>query len=39
MMFESGFYNNLIWLDIVSDTLLYGGIIAGIWFRIKTLKH
>ena len=39
MMFESGFYNNLIWIDIVSDTLLYGGIIAGIWFRIKTLKH
>ena len=39
MMFESGFYNNLIWLDIVSDTLLYGGIIAGIWFRIKSLKH
>ena len=39
MLFESGFYNNLIWIDIVSDTLLYGGIIAGIWFRIKTLKH
>ena len=39
MMFESGFYNNLIWIDIVSDTLVYGGIIAGIWFRIKTLKH
>ena len=39
MMFESGFYNNLIWFDIISDTLLYGGIIAGIWFRIKTLKH
>jgi hypothetical protein len=39
MMFESGFYNNLIWIDIVSDTLLYGGIIAAIWFRIKSLKH
>ena len=39
MMFESGFYNNLIWLDIVSDTLLYGGILVAIWFRIKSLKH
>lgn len=39
MMFESGFYNNLIWLDIVSDTLLYGGMLVAIWFRIKTLKH
>lgn len=39
MMFESGFYNNLIWIDIVSDTLLYGGILVAIWFRIKTLKH
>jgi TfoX/Sxy family transcriptional regulator of competence genes len=39
MMFESGLFNNLIWIDIVSDTLLYGGLIAAIWFRIKTLKH
>ena len=39
LMFESGFYNNLIWFDIISDTLLYGGMIAAIWFRIKTLKH
>lgn len=39
MMFESGFYNNLIWIDIVSDTLLYGGILVAIWFRIQTLKH
>lgn len=39
IMFESGFYDKLIWLDIVGDALLYGGIIVAIWFRIKTLKH
>lgn len=39
MVFESGFYNNLIWLDIVSDTLLFGGTLIAIWYRIKTLKH
>lgn len=39
MLFESGFYNRLIWVDIVGDFILFGGIIAAIWFRIKTLKH
>lgn len=39
MLFESGFFKNLIWIDIISDTIFNGGLIAAIWFRIKTLKH
>ena len=39
IMFESGFYDKLIWIDIVGDALIYGGVLVGIWFRIKTLKH
>ena len=39
MMFESGFYNKIIWIDIISDTLMLAGILTAIWFRIKTLKH
>lgn len=39
MMFESGFYNSLIWVDIVGDFILYGGMTVAVWFRLKTLKH
>lgn len=39
MMFESGFYNSLIWMDIVGDFILYGGMTVAVWFRLKTLKH
>lgn len=39
MMFESGFYNSLIWIDIVGDFILYGGMTVAVWFRLKTLKH
>ena len=38
-MFEGGFYDSIIWLDIVGDLIMYGGILVAIWFRIKTLKH
>lgn len=39
MVFESPIINNLIWIDIISDTMFNCALIAGILFRIKTLKH
>lgn len=37
--FSTGPFRNLILLDTISDTIVNLGLIAGIWFRIKTLKH
>jgi hypothetical protein len=38
-VFDNGFFRNLVLIDTVSDLLINGGMLAGIWFRIKTLKH
>lgn len=38
-IFNSGLIKNMSWIDTLSDTLLNVGLLAGIWFRIKTLKH
>jgi hypothetical protein len=36
---NSGIMKNLVWINIVSDTLTIAALLTGIWFRIKTLKH
>lgn len=36
---DNGFFRNLVLIDTISDLLLNGALLAGIWFRIKTLKH
>lgn len=38
-VFDNGFFRNLILIDTISDLLFNGALLAGIWFRIKTLKH
>lgn len=38
-LFSNGIFKNLILIDTVSDVIFNLAIIAGIWFRIKTLKH
>lgn len=38
-VFDNGFFRNLVLIDTVGDLLINGGMLAGIWFRIKTLKH
>ena len=38
-VFDNGFFRNLVLIDTVGDLLVNGGLLAGIWFRIKTLKH
>lgn len=38
-LFSKGIFKNLILLDTASDVLFNLALIAGIWFRIKTLKH
>ena len=38
-MFNNGFFKNIVLIDTVSDTLVNLAFMAGIWFRIKTLKH
>jgi len=38
-MFNNGFFKNFALIDIISDTLMNLAMMAGIWFRIKTLKH
>ncbi len=38
-LFNHGIFKNLVLIDTISDTLINLALIAGIWFRIKTLKH
>ena len=38
-MIDNGLFKNLVLIDTVSDTILNLILMAGIWFRIKTLKH
>lgn len=38
-MYSSGLFKNIVLLDIISDTLANTALLAGIWFRIKTIKH
>ena len=38
-LFDNGLFKNLVLIDTVSDTLFNLALVAGIWFRIKTLKH
>ena len=38
-LFGSGFFRHLVLIDTISDTILNVALLAGIWFRIKTLKH
>lgn len=36
---SENFFKHLVLIDTVSDTIVNGALLAGIWFRIKTLKH
>lgn len=38
-LLNSGLIKNLALIDMISDTILNLALIAGIWFRVKTLKH
>ena len=38
-LFRNGFFKHLVLIDIISDTVSNLALMAGIWFRIKTLKH
>ena len=38
-LFDNGFFKNLVLIDTISDTIINLALMAGIWFRIKTLKH
>lgn len=38
-MLNNGFFKNLVLVDTLSDTIVNLAFMAGIWFRIKTLKH
>lgn len=38
-MLNNGFFKNLVLVDTLSDTIVNLALMAGIWFRIKTLKH
>lgn len=38
-MFGNGIFKNLVLIDTISDTVVNLALMAGIWFRIKTLKH
>lgn len=38
-LFKNGFFKHLVLIDIVSDTVTNLALMAGIWFRIKNLKH
>ena len=39
IMINNGFFKNLVLIDTISDTIVNLAFMAGIWFRIKTLKH
>ncbi len=38
-LLNSGLIKNLALIDMISDTILNLALVAGIWFRVKTLKH
>ena len=38
-MFNHGFFRHFVLIDTISDTVMNLAMMAGIWFRIKTLKH
>jgi hypothetical protein len=38
-LFDNGFFKNLVLIDTISDTIVNLVLMAGVWFRIKTLKH
>lgn len=38
-MFNNSLFKNLVFIDTVTDTVANLALMAGIWFRIKTLKH
>ncbi len=38
-LFDNGFFKNLVLIDTISDTIVNLALMAGLWFRIKTLKH
>ena len=38
-LFNNGLFKNLVLIDTISDTIFNLAMMAGIWFRIKTLKH
>ena len=38
-MFNNGIFKNLVLIDTISDTVVNLALMAGIWSRIKTLKH
>ena len=38
-LFNNSLFKNLALIDTVSDTIFNLAVMAGIWFRIKTLKH
>jgi hypothetical protein len=38
-MLSEGVFQHLVLIDTVSDTIFNVALLAGIWFRIKTLKH
>lgn len=38
-LFDNGFFKHLVLIDTISDTITNVALLAGIWFRIKTLKH
>ena len=38
-MFNNKLFKNLVLIDTVTDTVTNLALMAGIWFRIKTLKH
>ena len=38
-LFDNGLFKNLVLIDTITDTVFNLALLAGIWFRIKTLKH
>lgn len=38
-MFNNKIFKNLVLIDTVTDTVTNLAFLAGVWFRIKTLKH
>lgn len=38
-LFRNGFFKHLVLIDLITDTICNLALMAGIWFRIKTLKH
>ena len=38
-LFDNGLFKHLVLIDTITDTVFNLALLAGIWFRIKTLKH